>query len=95
MIVKSSHLAAVAIGLAIGGFAFGCMHSSEHAQANSAPAAAAPAPAAAAPAAQVDAARLVGADKEPGNWMSMAGPIANSVSARSTKSTRITSRTSA
>jgi quinohemoprotein ethanol dehydrogenase len=69
MIVKSSHLAAVAIGLVIGGFAFGCMHSSEHAQANSAPAAAAPAPAAPAPAAQVDAARLVGADKEPGNWM--------------------------
>ncbi len=69
MIVKSSHLAAVAIGLAIGGFAFGCMHSGEHAQANSAPAAAAPAPAAPVAAAQVDAARLVGADKDPGNWM--------------------------
>ena len=69
MIVKSSHLAAVAIGLMIGGFAFGCMHSSEHAQANSAPAAAAPAPAAPAPAAQVDAARLIGADKDPGDWM--------------------------
>ena len=69
MIVKSSHLAAVAIGLMIGGFAFGCMHSGEHAQANSAPAAAAPAPAAPVAAAQVDAARLVGADKDPGNWM--------------------------
>src|SRR5271163_4308501 len=69
MIVKSSHLAAVAIGLMIGGFAFGCMHSGEHAQANSAPAAAAPAPAAPVAAAQVDAARLVNADKDPGNWM--------------------------
>ena len=69
MIVKSSHLAAIAIGLAIGGFAFGCMHSGEHAEANSAPVAAAPAPAAPAAAAQVDAARLVGADKDPGNWM--------------------------
>jgi alcohol dehydrogenase (cytochrome c)/quinohemoprotein ethanol dehydrogenase len=69
MIVKSSHLAAIAVGLVIGGFAFGCMHSSEHAQADSAPAAVAPAPAAPVAAAQVDAARLVGADKDPGDWM--------------------------
>ena len=64
MIVKSSHLAAIAVGLMIGGLIF--FHFNAHAQTQGSPAAAASASVAPA---QVDAARLVGADKEPGNWM--------------------------
>jgi quinohemoprotein ethanol dehydrogenase len=64
MIVKSSHLAAVAIALIIGASGFLLLSASAQTEESPAEAAATPAPHA-----QVDAARLVGADKEPGNWM--------------------------
>ncbi len=63
MMVKTGHLTAVAIGLVIG--AFGLWHYAAMAQPSDSPAAVASPPGLA----QVDAARLVGADKEPGNWM--------------------------
>ena len=57
--MKSTYLAAAVLGLAIGAVSF--WHYSAHAQSVASPAVAA----------QVDAARLVNADKEPGNWMAI------------------------
>src|SRR5579864_3083719 len=65
MIAKTGHLAAVAIVLTVGGFAL--LHLSARAQAEETPAEVAATPSAPA---QVDAARLINADKDPGNWMS-------------------------
>jgi quinohemoprotein ethanol dehydrogenase len=66
MIAKAGRFAVVGIVLTICGF--GCSHVSTQAAPESSPAAAAATPAA--PQAQVDMARLVGADKDPTDWMS-------------------------
>jgi quinohemoprotein ethanol dehydrogenase len=63
MIVKSSHLALAGIILTLG--ALGLLGYSALAQSQGSPAGAVATPAPA----RVDSARLVGADKEPGNWM--------------------------
>jgi alcohol dehydrogenase (cytochrome c)/quinohemoprotein ethanol dehydrogenase len=65
MIAKSSRFAAVGIILMLCGLA--CSHVTTQPTAEQAPVAAAATPSAPA---QVDAARLVGADKDPGDWMS-------------------------
>ncbi|HVN27207.1 MAG TPA: PQQ-binding-like beta-propeller repeat protein, partial [Candidatus Binataceae bacterium] len=65
MIAKAGRFAAVGIILALGAYA--CSHVSTQSAAEATPVAAAATPAAYA---QVDATRLVGADKDPGDWMS-------------------------
>ena len=67
MIAKSRHLATAAIVLAVSGFGFFLYNA--HAQTGELSTASGTSEAKPAAPAQVDAARLVGADKDPGDWM--------------------------